>query len=103
MSVYQITTYMTYYILPFCFAHSSCSNLIITARFFIKKGVIFISGKKNKSRKSYTYAQRKAYWQGVGFGMASGHTATEQARFIKKMRTSKILDSFQAGTLKDKH
>lgn len=35
--------------------------------------------------------------------MASGHTATEQARFIKKMRTSKILDSFQAGTLKDKH
>lgn len=60
-----------------------------------------MSGKKNKSRKSYTYAQRKAYWQGVGFGMATGHTLTEQARYYKKMKTHKTFDSFQAGTMKD--
>ena len=48
-------------------------------------------------KKNYSYSQKKAYWQGVGFAMANGHTLREQDSYCKNMKKNKTFDSFVKG------
>lgn len=52
------------------------------------------------ARNKYSYKEKKAYWQGVGFGMATVHSFAEQGDYVKGMHKNKVYNSFSAGLKK---
>ena len=52
------------------------------------------------ARNKYSYKEKKAYWQGVGFGMATVHSSAEQGDYVKGMHKNKVYNSFSAGLKK---
>ena len=51
----------------------------------------------NMVRKKYSYSERKSYWQGVGYGMATYASKEDETKYINKMKKTKSYTNFQNG------